>query len=215
MRASRVPIGFDEDAAYLGGWSRWLVTAAQATPPEVLGVDDMETFRYVTLLFMLRARDLRLISVWHPSYLSLLLRARDAVWPSLLRDVHDGTVAPSLRLPDEVRAALTRKLTPDRHRASELDRRGLDRPMALWPHLRLISCWGDAHAGMHLDEVRQGFPAAVVQSKGLIATEAIVSVPFSGLRPLALCRISSSSWTRTRSRSSHTSSNSAGRTALS
>ena len=71
----------------------------------MLAVADVDAFRFITLLFMLRARDLRLISVWHPSYLSLLLRARDSIWTSLVRDIHDGTVAPSLRLPEDVRAA--------------------------------------------------------------------------------------------------------------
>src|SRR5581483_2585239 len=72
---SAVPVGFDDDAAYLGGARRRLVAAVLAAPSEVRLIADAEAFRYVTLLCLLRQPELRLISVWHPSYLSLLLDA--------------------------------------------------------------------------------------------------------------------------------------------
>ncbi len=90
---SAIPIGFDEDSAYLGGVAERLVNLALATPPGLHSVSDMDDFWRITASYLPECRDLRLISVWHPSYLLLLLRhIRDsrsgslgtgALWPKL------------------------------------------------------------------------------------------------------------------------------------
>ena len=50
----------------------------------------------------------------------------------------------------------------------------------LWPNLRLISCWTDAHAALDVPRVTRLFPQARVQGKGLLATEGVVSFPLVG-----------------------------------
>jgi len=160
-----VPVGFEEDAEYLGGgfWRR-LVDATLAVPGAVRYVRDPDAFRYVTLLFLLRRRDLSLISVWHPSFLTLLMDALPGFWDSLLRDVERGTPR---------RAAELKALTPDA-------------PARIWPRLGLISCWGDAHAALSLPELARAFPGVEIQPKGLLATEGFVTIPFAGRWPLAI-----------------------------
>jgi len=165
-----VRVGFEEDTEYLGGfWSR-LVDATLAVPGSVRHIRSMEAFRYTTLLFLLRRRDLSLISVWHPSFLTLLLGVLPDFWKSLLRDIERGTdrLAPHPR-----RAAGLRKLTPDA-------------TARIWPHLGLISCWGDAHAALSLPELARTFPGVEIQPKGLLATEGFVTIPFAGLWPIAI-----------------------------
>jgi hypothetical protein len=51
---SAIPVGFEEDSQYLGGLGA-LLSRVMAVPPEVRQIDDIESFRYVTLLFLLRA----------------------------------------------------------------------------------------------------------------------------------------------------------------
>ncbi len=173
---SAVPVGFEEDSAYLGGAFKRLVDAALAVPGAVRRIQDMDLFRRVTLLFLLRCRDLRLISVWHPTFLvSLLARLRDG-WDGLLGDLENG-----LSLPD---AGI--ELRPAPSRARDLFRTGPDDPARLWPRLGLISCWGEGHARIHLAEMERLFPGVEIQAKGLLATEAFVSLPFRGRRPLAV-----------------------------
>ena len=71
---SAVPIGFDADTAYLGGARQRLAAAVMAGHFRFSGrLKSVDEFRYQTLLCLLRCRDLRLISVWHPSFLTLLL----------------------------------------------------------------------------------------------------------------------------------------------
>ena len=54
---SAVPIGFDADTAYLGGTRQRLASTVMAVPDELRLVKDMDVFRYVTLLCLLRQRE--------------------------------------------------------------------------------------------------------------------------------------------------------------
>jgi hypothetical protein len=185
-----IPIGFDEDAAYLGGWQQRIVNWSMAAPSAVRGISDMETFRYVTLLSLIRSPKLKLISVWNPSFLSLLV-ARVQEWgDTLAHDLERGTITTRTAVP----RILLRKLRPDLQRAGEL--RGALRAgdpgaihVRLWPGLRLLSCWTDANSSAAARTLACMFPQARVQGKGLIATEGFVSFPLHGQEgsALAIC----------------------------
>ena len=119
----------DED--HLGPLRARLVRAVQAVPPDVRFIQDLDTFRRATLDHLLRCRTLSLISVWHPSFLLLLLGD--------LREQAAG----------------------------------------LWPNLRVISCWTDAHAARDAAELARIFPRTYIQPKGLLSTEGFVSIPIA------------------------------------
>ena len=105
-----VPIGFEEDGEYLGPLQRRLVGATMAVPAEVKRLPEMETFRYATLLFLLRSRALALVSVWSPTFLTLLVEPLPDWWPRLAEDIERGTVSgpPAAGLDGESRAVLRR-----------------------------------------------------------------------------------------------------------
>lgn len=184
--ASVVRVGFEEDSEYLGGFSRRIVDATLAVPPAVRHIRDIEVFRYATLLFLLRSAGLRLISVWHPSFLSLLLGALEVHWPRLLHDLKAGTLDPPAPLPDPLRSRLASRLRPEPRRAAALKSAAPGDYVRIWPRLALISCWGDAHAAQSLTQLRRAFPGVEIQPKGLLATEAFVTLPFAGRTPLAI-----------------------------
>jgi hypothetical protein len=79
--------GAPGDEEYLGPMRAKLVRAVQVVPREVRFLRDMEEFRRATLEHLRRCRTLSLISVWHPSFLLLLLGAEreEAAqwWPNL------------------------------------------------------------------------------------------------------------------------------------
>lgn len=50
----------------------------------------------------------------------------------------------------------------------------------LWPELKLISCWSHGQASKSADKLRSYFPHVSFQPKGLLLTEAPVTVPMSG-----------------------------------
>jgi hypothetical protein len=180
---SVIPIGFDVDSSYLGGTRKRIVNALMAVPPEIRLIGDIERFRYATLLCLIRQPDLRLISIWHPSFLTLLLDALTENWDDLLMDVRRGGCKYGERLP----AALVAGFRPRPSRADQLEQADPSNPKSVWPHLQLISCWGDGHAAGALSELKRRFPGVGVQLKGLLATEAFITLPFRGFSPVAVC----------------------------
>ncbi len=180
-KPSAVPVGFDDDTAYLGGLYRRLVDRTLAVPASVRHVGDLEAFRYATLAHLLAAADLALISVWHPTFLGLLLEPLQHHWTDLVADVEAGT----LSLP-RLASLPCRPPRPDPARAAELRLLDPANPAALWPRLEVISCWADGHAAGAAAELSARFPQARLQPKGLVATEGFVTVPFHSTRPLAV-----------------------------
>jgi len=183
---SRIPVGFADDTAYLAGPLGRILRESLAVPPEVEQIAEVETFRYVTARLLLGCADLRLISVWHPSYLELLLDGARRHWQRLLADVRAGTLTGPGELPAIVHGRIRRRLRPDPRRARALERAGGDRAAELWPRLGLISCWGDGHAAGAARELGHRIPDVELQPKGLLATEAFVSLPWRGTHVLAV-----------------------------
>lgn len=189
-RASKIPIGSPDDphddCNYLGWIGHWLTNSIFCVPPEVRHITDIETFRYVTLAFLLKCRSLRFISVWHPSFLTLMTTMLPQHWDSLLRDIERGSLNP----PGGIAPAHAYPLRPlfkeDFGRALALKQCSPHAPATIWPDLELISCWGEGAAEVHKDSLQQYFPRTRIQDKGLIATEAFMTVPFSGFKPLAI-----------------------------
>jgi hypothetical protein len=177
---------FEEDSAYLGGAWKRLVDATLAVPAAVRFVSDMESFRYVTLRFLLARADLTLVSVWHPSFLTLLLDALPRHWESLLSDISTGRLNPPSPLSATVARQLAPHLRADPGRAVHLSRCPATEATRIWPRLGLVSCWGDAHASLQLAPLQRRLPGVEIQPKGLLATEAFVTLPFAGMHPLAV-----------------------------
>jgi hypothetical protein len=82
-----IPIGFDDDAEYLGRVEQWLSSKLFAVPASVGKLPDMDACLAATRGHLRKARDLRFISVWSPSFLELLLDGFDEspaeIWPDL------------------------------------------------------------------------------------------------------------------------------------
>ena len=161
---SVVPIGFDADSAYLGGVAQRLINLALVSDPTLRDERDMDRFWHSTLLMLLLCDDLRLVSVWHPSFLSLLVEKLRKHWPLLLRDLAG-------------RAPV---------RAGFLQDCGCDDLRQIWPKLQLISCWADGHAKESIPGIETFFPGVAIQPKGLMATEGVITLPLANHRPLAI-----------------------------
>lgn len=179
-----LPIGFADDAQYLGGAKARLVRALMAVPSTLRHVTDIDDFRYLTLRSLLHARSLTLISVWHPSFLALLLDALPGWWPELLHDLESGHCPRLEQLPRVV--AESCRLAPQAALVRTLRSADPADPRTLWPALRVVSCWADGHAAGPAAELAQRLPHATIQPKGLLATEAFVTLPFRGETPLAV-----------------------------
>ena len=153
-KASAVPIGFDADSAYLGRIQRFIARHTLAVPPK--------TDPFNTLVHLLNTPDLRLISVWHPSLLTLMMKTMENEFDQLLQ-----------------------KLPPCR--ARQLRTIGC-KPEQIWKKLTVISCWGGETCKPWIEELKTLFPDTIIQAKGLIATEGITSIPLGSTPDIAAVR---------------------------
>ena len=100
-----------------------------------------------------------MISVWSPTFLLQLLEYMGA---------HAREIAALIQ--DAARSAQVARI--------------LSQPApgfaALWPALRLISCWTHGSATVFAARLAQHFPKVLMQGKGLLATEGLVSIPLRG-----------------------------------
>ena len=179
------PVGAEDDAEYLPRSARALVGRLLPVPGAVAHLPSVESCRYATLLWLLGREDLSLVSIWSPTFLTLMVQALDAHLPALLEDLEHGRFTPPPGTPP-VDAALCTRLAPPaapaRARALRRMAHGTGRlhlPEA-WPGLSLVSLWTDAAAAQFVDEATARFPGVPVEGKGLLATEGAISVPWVG-----------------------------------
>lgn len=159
MTQGGVPIGFEDESAYFGPVVRWAINRMMAVPSTVRTLRDDQQWQQETLARLVADQNLGLISVWSPTFLTVLLQA-------LVND------------PDPVMARMPR--TAQRRLGRALATGSLD-TRTLWPSLKLISCWKDGVSRDFAATLSSWFPDVPIQGKGLLATEGVITVPFGRL----------------------------------
>lgn len=159
-----ISIGGD-DARWFPPALRPLIARALAVPSSLSRYRDADACRYATLRLLLEREDLSLVSVWSPTFLTLLMDAFDRERARLLDDLARGTCT----LREHVELPL--RAMPER--AARLHDGANP-----WPKLALVSMWTDAAASSFVPEVTARFPRVPIQPKGLLATEGVTSIPW-------------------------------------
>lgn len=164
-----LPVGLASDAAYFGDLAADM--AGILVGATTLGrFGELNAWRDATLVELVAAGDLSLISVWSPTFLSMLLDAMEAE-------------------PERVLRALAGKM-PERAQALQSALSGGRLDVArLWPNLRAVSAWADATSAAYADQLRQRLGDIPLQAKGLLATEGVFTVPIG--REMALPALTS------------------------
>lgn len=175
--AGGIPVGLPSDAAYLGEQVAASLLATLCVPPAAARITAIDEWRRFTLLHLLAANDLALISIWSPTFLQELLRHAQEDAGFYLRCLADGEPRFGATATDTALPAP--RACPAR---VELMREILAQPepewTRLWPQLAVISCWDHAAAKPYAAALRRAFPGVRVQGKGLLATEGLVTIPF-------------------------------------
>lgn len=166
-----VPVGFDDDTAYLGTVERLAIKRLLAVPPELAKTKDLEQFRYQTLCHLLAAQDLALISIWSPTFLTALLSVLERRSADVCRDLRAAQPLYPWQRSGPRADELEEIFASDESLANKLRR--------AWPRLVLISCWADGASARYLDELTALFPHVAIQPKGLLATEGVISFPLA------------------------------------
>ena len=164
-----VPIGFEDDADYLSGQWRFWIEKFLVIPGEIKRLRSSEDFTYVLSALLLAADDLEVVSIWNPSLLLVVLRTIQDRANEILADCACGYVErQGLRF--ELKA-----VSAERHESLLRTEPDWQR---VWPELKLISCWAGAHAKPLSDRLATLFPQVWIQPKGLLATEAPLTIPW-------------------------------------
>jgi hypothetical protein len=162
---SGIPIGLP-DGAYLGKDVLQAFAELSAAPPEAAALTSFEDWQLATLYHLLRASDLEFISVWSPTFMlglldGILERKGELISIFRVRQAHDD------------KEVLKRLNAWD----------GID-TTTLWPCLKLVSCWMDGSSAPYAEALSKRMPQAMMQGKGLLLTEGVVTVPDVAGRPL-------------------------------
>jgi hypothetical protein len=163
-----LPLGSAEQFEYFGDAGSELA-ALSIAPSALSELTDIEEWRFATCLHLLAARDLSLIWVWSPTYLSELLHAIRRMKHRLVEVLAKGGPAGAPYPPAAPsRAAELAELIEDDRIDTE----------SIWPQLSVISCWMDASSTPFASELQRQFPGVFFQAKGLMATEGATTLPF-------------------------------------
>ncbi|MBD2194977.1 MULTISPECIES: GH3 family domain-containing protein [Calothrix] len=144
-----------DDLDYLDGWLRWLLRPWLVMPKGLNRLHNMQEFKHQLALALLQAENLEIISVWSPSFLQVHLNYIQENRELLHRELQ-GIISG-----DRLQILLSENIPW----------------MQLWANLKLISCWDSAKAADQAKGLRLQFPGVLVQGKGLLATEAPMTIP--------------------------------------
>ncbi|MDJ0508504.1 MAG: GH3 auxin-responsive promoter family protein [Crocosphaera sp.] len=142
-----------DESAYISPYLRWFINRflirVQGNFPTV------ESFRWHLACALLKTPDLEIFSLWSPSFLTTELDFIQANHKKLHNSLKTCLSSSRLQL------LLETKIPWDQ----------------LWPKLKLISCWDRQYAADSAQTLQQYFPEVFMQGKGLLATEAPMTLP--------------------------------------
>jgi hypothetical protein len=148
-------VGLTNDAEYLSPWLRWFLSPFLLSSVGLNRISNPDIFKNELSKRLLLAENLEIISIWNPTFLKVILDYIQNNQDMLNRELKNSI--------SQQRSQLLL--------SSEIEW------TKLWSHLKIISCWDSAHAGSQANYLRSLFPGVMVQGKGLLATEAPMTIP--------------------------------------
>lgn len=143
-------LGMNSDLEYLNPWLRKLLGHfLTASPSDFVASDGDDFFRKIAIRLLNDPR-LESISIWSPTYFLSLLNFIE-------ENVSDFVTLVS---------------------ASTLENIRIQNWNGIWPELKIISCWTDGSSLTPAQRLKEIFPAVNIQGKGLLSTEAPMTIPW-------------------------------------
>jgi len=148
-------LSLQDDLDYLDSWLRWVLRPWLVMPQNLKNLHNVNSFKHQLSLALLQAEDLEIISIWSPSFLQIHLKYIQKNQELFQKELQNKISPQRLKILNE----------------SQINWQ------QLWSNLKLISCWDAVNAADGAQELRSQFPQALVQGKGLLATEAPMTIP--------------------------------------
>ena len=170
--AGGTPVGLEHDAEYLGAGLRALIGRFLVVAPGTRLPQAPDDLRDVLSCLLAAEESLEILSVWSPTYLLVLLEHFAA---------HRDTLLPALRM-GRIERGTTYRFPPlGAARLALLAHDPIDW-QCVWSDLQLLSCWASAASTAPARRLHGLLPRVFLQPKGLLATEAPVSVPWTAAK---------------------------------
>lgn len=168
------------------------LSAIVTSPIEALMPNIETDTRYIHARFALANKN-----IYHAvtSFVSLLLESLRYIkdnWKMLVKDIENGTVDESIKMPNDVRESLLEKIEPMPERAAELREifnEGFDEPFVpkVWPKFKLVTGVGTGGFSDYLEKIRKFTgPDFMFFYLGLSASEGTFTTPTELNNPEAI-----------------------------
>lgn len=156
------------------------------TSPDEATYPDTETnTRYLHIRYGLMDKNITNLSGNFLGYMLEILRYMEQNWKMLVKDIAEGTIDESVKMPGEVRKRLEENLQPMPERAKELEEifaQGFEEPIVpkLWPNVRVVTGVGGGGFKVYADKIRKRYTgdSIALYYTGINASEGIISVPY-------------------------------------
>ncbi len=158
-------IGVADDSEYVSPVLRFFLKLFLAVPLNLRFTKDSSIFLDKLCAHLVLDRDLEVLSIWHPSFFLV-------IWNHL--------VDSRKRIADLINQILTGDITHRQATIALLRSSSSLQPVDLWPKLKLISAWDAANSRLPAQQLQRLFPNVFFQGKGLLATEAPMTLPLIG-----------------------------------
>jgi hypothetical protein len=158
----------EDDSDYLTGITSFLFSRFILVPHKIKNIDDPFEFKFILSLYLLSAKELEVISIWSPSYFLSLLKFMTDNRIKLLKTLKD-------RKYDYNKYSFSFPITSEL-KLTELEKQSLNFEI-IFNNLKCISTWREANSRIDFTNLKIIFPKVFIQPKGLLATEAAITIP--------------------------------------
>lgn len=159
--------GLESDRDYLPSIQSFLLSPFMLCPAKVGRIQSNEEYFLVTACYFCSDQNLEIISVWSPSFLVSIIKYivnnPDAIKNTLAKQSYKTNCG--------------LKFSFRRMSSSRLDLIHPNQLHRLFEHVKFISCWVTSSGKSDIHFLKDFFPEALFQPKGLLATEAPLTIP--------------------------------------
>lgn len=155
------------------------------SPDEAIYPEPETNTRYLHARFGLMDRNLTNMASSFLGFFLEVLRYMEQNWELLVSDIEQGTIDPGIKMSQEVRTSLLKKIQPMPERAKELKEifsQGFDEPIVpkLWPHAQFITGVGSGGFKVYADKIKEKYMGEKIARYfvGINASEGMISVPY-------------------------------------
>jgi len=158
----------NDDSDYLTGLTSLLFNQFILIPNKVKKIKDPLIYKKVIVMYLISAKNLEVVSIWSPSFfltlLDTILENSGELKSHLIHRQFDWEGIKH-SFPETSNSKL-----------DLLDQSNIDLEL-LFPELKLVSSWGALNSEHDFQRLKHLLPHSFVQEKGLLATEAPMTIP--------------------------------------